>query len=93
MDVILARSKAGHDKNRIYVILGCQDDLLLLADGKYKSIETPKKKKEKHVQPIKQLPCNVREYLKSIQELNDTEIRKIIKLYNKESCQQGEMNV
>lgn len=93
MDIILARSKAGHDKNRVYVVLGSQDDLVFLADGKYKSVEEPKKKKEKHIQPIKQLPRNVKEYLNGIQELNDIEIRKVLKLYNKESCEQGEMNV
>jgi len=49
---MFARSKAGHDKNKTYVILKEEDGYVFLADGIRKTIENPKKKKLKHIQPI-----------------------------------------
>lgn len=43
-------SKAGHDKDSIYVVVSCEGDYLYLADGRLKKTDTPKKKKRKHVQ-------------------------------------------
>jgi len=48
----LAKSKAGHDKDKIYVIIGETDEYVYLSDGDTKPIEKPKKKSKKHVQPI-----------------------------------------
>lgn len=46
-------SKAGHDKGQMYLVLREEGDYLYLADGRYKTLEKPKKKNRKHVQPIK----------------------------------------
>ena len=40
-----AKSKAGHDKDQIYVILKEDAEYVYLVDGKLKTIEKPKKKK------------------------------------------------
>lgn len=43
-------SKAGHDKNAVYMISGIvNDQYVLLTDGRRKPIHSPKKKKVKHV--------------------------------------------
>ncbi len=81
MEIILARSKAGHDKGRLYAVIGKEANLLLLADGKYRGMNNPKKKKEKHLQSVKRFPEEVREYINEIKELTDSDIKKIIKLY------------
>ena len=39
----------GHDKGRLYIILKEENGFLYLSDGKHKKLETPKKKKLKHV--------------------------------------------
>ena len=59
MNVNLAISKSGHDKNSIYVIIKEEADMYYLADGKYKLLEKPKKKNKKHIQIIKNLPKNI----------------------------------
>ena len=46
----LVQSLAGHDKGELLVILDVQGEFLLLADGKYRTVEKPKRKKIKHVQ-------------------------------------------
>lgn len=48
-----AVSKAGHDKGCLYVVLAQEGGFVYLCDGKTKTPEKPKKKKLKHIQPIK----------------------------------------
>lgn len=45
-------SKAGHDKGALYVITAEEGDFVYLCDGRLKLLETPKKKRRKHVQPV-----------------------------------------
>lgn len=47
---MMARSLAGHDKGNVYMILSSKDGYVYLADGVYRTLEKPKKKKIKHVQ-------------------------------------------
>lgn len=44
-----AISKAGHDKDTLYVIIARKDHFVYLCDGKYHTLEKPKKKSLKHV--------------------------------------------
>ena len=48
-ELILAKSKAGHDKNHIYLVMKRQDDIVYLVNGKTRTCDNPKKKKEKHL--------------------------------------------
>jgi len=48
-----AKAKAGHDKGRVYIIIEEKESYYLLADGKYHTIDNPKKKNKKHVMLIK----------------------------------------
>lgn len=68
-----ARSKAGHDKGRLYIIVGIQDDFLYLCDGDLRKLDNPKKKRIKHVQAIhKVLPDSYD---------SDEAIKRSIKIY------------
>ncbi len=81
MEINLAYSKAGHDKKRIYVIVGADKETVFLSDGKYRIISNPKKKNVKHIQIIKKLPREVEDLLTDMEILDDFSLRKIIKLY------------
>ena len=50
--MIFAQSKAGHDKDEIYYVYAEEDADVILVNGKNRTIEYPKKKRKKHVQPI-----------------------------------------
>ena len=50
---MLARSLAGHDKEKVYVITKIEDAYVYLSDGKNRKTDNPKKKKKKHVQLIR----------------------------------------
>ena len=47
-----ATSKAGHDKDSLYVIVAEDGDFVSLCDGRLKTIDKPKRKRRKHVQMI-----------------------------------------
>ena len=49
MDYLYARSKMGHDKNKIYTIIEEKENVVVLKDEKGRV----KKKNRKHIQPIK----------------------------------------
>ena len=79
---MLARSKAGHDKGKVYVIIEVDNTYVYLADGSIRTLGHLKKKKKKHVQVI------LREY--NVTAVDDTRIRRILKEWSMEeskTCQ------
>lgn len=45
----IVRSRAGHDKGDLFCVIGTDGELLLLADGKRRTVTSPKRKKRRHV--------------------------------------------
>lgn len=75
------KSKAGHDKEHIYIIVKEENEYVYLADGKIRTLENPKKKKKKHIQIIKKYAdiALCRKLLNS-EPVKDEEIKRAIKL-------------
>lgn len=42
-------SLAGRDKGRLFIVMETEPDFVYLVDGKLRKLETPKKKRRKHV--------------------------------------------
>ena len=63
---MLAKSLAGHDEGKIYVIINIEENHVLLVDGTIRTLDRPKKKKKKHVQLIRQKH--------SIENVDDAEV-------------------
>ncbi len=73
--VVLA--KAGRDKGRHFVIVGRMDEnYVLIANGKTRSIDKPKKKKIKHLEAKPHVVYNVREKILNGQKVFDAELKK-----------------
>ncbi|MBO4902233.1 MAG: KOW domain-containing RNA-binding protein [Lachnospiraceae bacterium] len=45
-----ARSLAGHDQGTVYIVIEETDRFVLVADGRIRTIEHPKRKNRKHIQ-------------------------------------------
>lgn len=45
-------SKAGHDKGTMYVVTALEDEFVFLSDGRLKTLDNPKRKRLKHIQPL-----------------------------------------
>jgi hypothetical protein len=83
MDLMLATSKAGHDKKQVYVVLKEDDEYCYLVNGTTKLVAKPKKKKKIHLQLIKNIPENVLAEIKDKNNLDDILIKRILKVYNR----------
>ena len=46
----IVRSLSGHDKDQLFCVLALDGSFVLLADGKRRRVENPKRKNMKHVQ-------------------------------------------
>ena len=45
-------SLAGHDKGKLFCVIGAEGDFVLLADGKERKLDAPKRKRRKHVRGV-----------------------------------------
>ena len=85
MTGFLASSKAGHDKDKVYIIIREDTEYVWLADGKLKTAANPKKKRKRHVQVIKYFNNEeVQSKLLEGTEVSDLEIVMVLKQYKKQ---------
>lgn len=75
---MMAKSMAGHDRDRIYVIVKEDVTCVYLADGRARTIDRPKKKKKKHVQLICAVPQELIERFQKGEVVRDEEIKRVI---------------
>ena len=73
---MLVRSKAGHDKGCIYVVISVKNEYVYLADGDLRPLSRMKKKNIHHLQPILKIRA---EDISS-----DSVIRKVIREYEED---------
>ncbi len=76
-----ASSVAGHDKCTVYVIIDADAEYVYLSDGKLKKVDSPKKKRYKHVQIINKKDSEIELKHKKQINLIDEDIKKAIKNY------------
>jgi len=74
-------SRAGHDRNEIYVIINSDEEYVYLADGKSKTVDKPKKKKKKHIQIIVHIDQAIQTKLNQNKLFINEDIKRAIKLY------------
>ena len=84
---MFARSLAGHDAGKLYVVIETEEKAVLLADGRLRSCARPKKKNRLHIQPdftdsgVFAEPCSTH-----TAEI-DAAIRKAIRSREENACQ------
>ena len=74
-------SKCGHDKGDVLPVAAVNGQYLTLVDGKRRTLEKPKRKKIKHVQPTSYIEETVAQKLMQHSYLLDAEVRKALKMY------------
>ena len=80
----LVTSKAGHDRGTLYVVTAQEGDFVYLCDGRLKHVESPKKKRRIHVQPInKTVDKELVRRLESGEDVRSEEIGYAIRQYLK----------
>lgn len=73
-DIVLAL--AGRDSGKMFFVIGIEDEFALLADGKGRKLEKPKRKKLKHLRFLSTSDCRVAIRLKSGEKVTNSELRR-----------------
>ena len=74
----IVRSVAGRDTGSLFFVLPTEGDFLLLADGKQRRLENPKRKRRKHVALVGESHSLVAEKIRSSEKITNSELRKAI---------------
>ena len=80
----IVRSDAGRDKGKLFVVLAAEGEYLLLADGKGRKVESPKRKKRRHVLFVAADSTLLSEKIKSDEKITNSEIRRTLAGYRTE---------
>ena len=77
----IVQSDAGRDKGKLFFVLDMEGEYLLLADGKSRKAETPKRKKRRHVQFISAAETAVSAKIKGEEKITNSELRKALAVF------------
>lgn len=76
----VVKSLAGRDKGRLYLIIGfAKGSQALLADGRCRTVNNPKKKNPRHLQPYHNIFPEIKERIRQ-GNLNDNMVRNILNI-------------
>ena len=81
MDIVKANvviSTAGRDKGEPFFVLGTEGDFLLLADGRRRRVESPKRKRRKHVELVQEGSGPAADKIRSSEKITNSELRKAL---------------
>ncbi|MBR3569193.1 MAG: KOW domain-containing RNA-binding protein [Oscillibacter sp.] len=87
----IVRSGAGRDKGKLFVVLGVEGEYLLLADGKSRKLEAPKRKKRRHALFVAADDENrLSKKIKAGERITNSELRRALAAYrDAEAVQEG----
>ena len=77
-------STAGRDKDSLFYVIGEEDEFLLLANGKDRTLDRPKRKKRKHVQKVLRSETRVAEKLRNGDKVLNSELRRDLAYFSRE---------
>jgi len=73
-DVVV--STAGRDQGKLFYVIGTDPVYLLLANGKDRALDKPKRKKRKHIQKVLRSETSVAEKLRKGDKVLNSELRR-----------------
>ena len=91
MDIAnLVQATAGREQGKYFFVLETDGEYLLLADGKSRRLEKPKRKKRRHVQAAFQTESRIAEKIRNGEKVLNSELRKELASFGqKQSQNQG----
>ena len=76
---------AGHDKGNLFYVIGVEDAYVILANGKDRPLDRPKRKKRKHVQKVLRAETRVAEKLRHGDKVLNSELRRDLAFHAKDA--------
>ena len=80
----IVRSDAGRDKGKLFVVLDVEGEFLLLADGKTRKVENPKRKKRRHVLFVSAEKTRLSEKITGNVKFTNSELRRTLAAFRDE---------
>ena len=80
----IVRSDAGRDKGKLFVVLAVEGEFLLLADGKTRKVENPKRKKRRHVLFVSAEKTRLSEKITGNEKFTNSELRRTLAAFRDE---------
>ena len=80
----IVRSDAGRDKGKLFVVLAVEGEFLLLADGKARKVENPKRKKRRHVLFVSAEKTRLSEKITGNAKFTNSELRRTLAAFRDE---------
>ena len=78
----IVKSIAGRDAGDLFFVLAAEGDFLLLADGKRRRVELPKRKRRKHVVLVAQSDTPIAQKIRSSEKITNSELRRAIAAFS-----------
>ena len=78
------RSDAGRDRGKLFIVLAVEGEYLLLADGKGRRVEAPKRKKRRHVLFVAADESRLADKIKRSEKITNSELRRTLAAYRGE---------
>jgi len=82
----IVRSDAGRDRGKLFYVLDVEGEYLLLADGKSRKVEAPKRKKRRHVLFVAEDDSRFSEKVKGEEKITNSELRKTLASFREQVC-------
>ena len=74
-------SLAGRDKDQLFFVVDTDKEFIYIADGKGRRLESPKRKKRRHVRKLPLYPSRVAEKLRNGDKVLNSELRRELAVF------------
>ena len=81
----VVKATAGRDQGKLFYVIAQENGYLLLANGKDRPLDRPKRKKCKHVQKVLRAETRVAEKLKAGDKVLNSELRRDLAFHAKDA--------
>jgi len=88
-DIVISLN--GRDAGKRFIVIETDDEYSLIADGKGRRYEKPKRKKNKHLKFEAKADSQIAEKLKAGEKVTNNEIRRYLAGYSAQHCEEGGM--
>ena len=87
-DIVI--SLAGRDKDKLFYVMDVEDNYVLLADGKGRKLENPKRKKLKHVRRVSRTETRVALKIQNGDKVLNSELRRDLATFGQQFNSQNQ---
>ena len=86
----IIESLAGRDKGKYFYVMDVEDNYVLIADGKGRKLENPKRKKLKHVRRVSRTETRVAAKIQNGDKVLNSELRRDLATFGQQFNSQNQ---